>query len=85
MTTFGQTIRTGMAAALLLAGITTGVQGQVSGGGLRIGVLWRANLVPCNLDICGGFLNNVATLGLEKGSVAVKQSGLVSINRVLKK
>src|SRR5437879_2725067 len=42
MATFGKTIRTGMAAALLLAGITTGVQGQVSGGGLRIGVLWRA-------------------------------------------
>ena len=32
MRTFGKTIRTGMAAALLLAGITTGVQGQVAGG-----------------------------------------------------
>jgi hypothetical protein len=34
MATFGKTIRTGVAAALMLAGITTGVQGQVSGGGL---------------------------------------------------
>jgi len=34
MTTFRKTIRTGLAAALLLAGITTGVQGQVSGRGL---------------------------------------------------
>jgi len=29
MTTFRKTIRTGVAAALLLAGLTTGVQGQV--------------------------------------------------------
>ena len=34
MTTFRKTIRTGMVAALLLAGLTTGVHGQVSGGGL---------------------------------------------------
>ena len=34
MTTFRKTIRTSIVAALLLAGITTGVHGQVSGGGL---------------------------------------------------
>jgi len=37
MRTFGKTIRTGMAAALLLAGLTTGVQGFVPGGGGSLG------------------------------------------------
>ncbi len=49
MTTFGKTIRTGVAAALMLAGITTGVQGQVSGGGL---LHIKGNVVcrGCSLD-----------------------------------
>jgi hypothetical protein len=41
--------------------------------------IWDANLVPCNLVICGKFPQNIATLTLTNGSIAVARSGLVTI------
>ena len=43
------------------------------------GTLWHASFVPCSPAICGGFSQNVATLGLKKGTVAVAKNGLVRI------
>ena len=50
MTTFGKTIRTGVAAALMLAGITTGVQGQVVMQVKTVNgsEMWESPLSPSN-------------------------------------
>jgi hypothetical protein len=41
--------------------------------------LITALLMPCSRDNCGGYPQNVATLGLKMGRVVVEQSGLVRI------
>jgi len=54
MATFGKTIRVGVAAALLLAGITTGVQGQVPGGMGSLGGEGRGMMQIKGKVVCAG-------------------------------
>ena len=41
--------------------------------------LWQASFVPCSLDICGHYPQNVATRAMDMGVVTVDQSGVVEI------
>jgi hypothetical protein len=43
------------------------------------GVLWKGDLLPCSLNLCGGSNQNIATLGVEKGEVSVMRDGLVRV------
>jgi hypothetical protein len=54
MTTLGKTLRMGMAAALLLAGITTGAQGFAPGGGGSFGGGVRSVLQLRGTVLCAG-------------------------------
>ena len=40
---------------------------------------WEADLVPCSLENCGGYPQNVATMKLREGSVVVRDGGEVEI------
>ena len=40
---------------------------------------WRGSVIPCNLNICGDYPQNVATLSLKKGVVTIDKQGRVHI------
>jgi hypothetical protein len=54
MTTFGKTFRTGMTAALLLVGLTTGAQGFATGGGSGFGGSRRGPTILTGSVLCAG-------------------------------
>jgi hypothetical protein len=62
----------------ILLGIATSNQ-QLTLADDSEGIAWRGSFVPCNPQICGGFVENSATLSLRGGGVIVKNDGTVKI------
>ncbi len=40
---------------------------------------WRGSVIPCNLNLCGDYPQNVATLSLKEGVVTIDAKGRVHI------
>ncbi len=43
------------------------------------GHLWKESIIPCNLNICGDYPQNIATLSLKEGVVTINAKGRVHI------